>query len=187
MIAPSGGFGAAGSSGGSGVSVFMFQRTRHASCGLKSIALCALGRRALTARDLPQRRDVVEDPDAAPVRADDQVVVLDDEIAHRRRRHVQPQRLPVVAIVERHVDLRLGSGEEQPLALRILAHDADRRAAGNAVDDLLPRLAAVVRAVDVRVHVVEPQRVHRRIRRERIEAAGIDREHLHERRSAAAA
>jgi hypothetical protein len=31
MIAPSGGFGAVGSSGGSGVSVFMFHRTRQAS------------------------------------------------------------------------------------------------------------------------------------------------------------
>jgi hypothetical protein len=35
------------------------------------------------AADLPQRRDVVEDPDAAAVRADDEVVVLDDEVAHR--------------------------------------------------------------------------------------------------------
>ncbi len=38
MMAPSGGFGAAGSSGGSGVSVFMFHRTRHAVCGANRIA-----------------------------------------------------------------------------------------------------------------------------------------------------
>ena len=42
MIAPSGGFGAVGSSGGSGVSVFMFQRTRSAGCGLNRIT-SALG------------------------------------------------------------------------------------------------------------------------------------------------
>ena len=185
MMAPSGGLGAVGSSGGSGVSVFMFQRTRYAVCGLKRTASGV--RRRVRLADLPERRDVVENPDAAAVRADDEVVVFDDEIADRGRRHVQPQRLPVVPIVERHVDLRLRAGEEQSLALRILAHHADRRAARDAVDDFLPRLAAVMRAVDVRVHVVEPQRVHCRVGRQRIEAARIDDEHLHERRSAAAA
>ena len=183
MIAPSGGFGAVGSSGGSGVSVFVFQRTRHAVCGLNSTTSCC----AVAGVDLPQRRDVVENPDAAAVRADHEVVVLDHQIADRRRRHVQPQRLPVIAIVERDVDLRFGAGEEQSLALRILAHDADRRAAGNAGDDLLPRLAAVVGAVDVRVHVVEAQRVDRRVGGQRIEAARIDGEHLHEVGHAAAA
>ena len=39
MIAPSGGLGATGSSGGSGVSVFMFQRTRIAVCGLNNTAV----------------------------------------------------------------------------------------------------------------------------------------------------
>ncbi len=199
MIAPSGGFGAVGSSGGSGVSVFMFQRTRYAVCGLKrmtSRSATACPERALLRqaqdqrskgappvgelRDLPQRRDVVENPDAAPVRADDEVVVFDDEIADRGRGHVQSQRLPVVAVVERHVDLRFGSGEEQALPLRILADDADGRAARNAGDDLLPRLAAVVGPVDVRVHVVDPQRVDSRVRRQRIETSRIDDEHLHE-------
>jgi len=40
--------------------------------------------------------------------------------------------------------------------------------------------AAVVGAVDVRVHVVEPERVDRRVGRQRIEPAGIDGEHFHE-------
>ena len=43
----------------------------------------------------------------APVRADGDVVVLDHEIANRRRRHVEPQRLPMVAVVERDPHLRL--------------------------------------------------------------------------------
>ena len=104
------------------------------------------------------------------------------EIADRGRRHVQPQRLPVIAVVERHVDLRLRAGEQQTFALGILAHHADRRAARDAIDDLRPRLAAIMRAVDVRVHVVEAQRVDRRVRGQRVEPAGIDDEHLHERR-----
>ena len=41
MIAPSGGFSPPGSSGGSGVSVFMFHRTRVAVCGLKRTASAA--------------------------------------------------------------------------------------------------------------------------------------------------
>ena len=65
-------------------------------------------------------------------------------------------------------------GEEQPAALRIFAHDVDRRAVGNAVRDLRPRLAAVVRAVDVRPEVVEPNRVDRGVRGLRVEAPGVD-------------
>ena len=58
----------------------------------------------------------------------------------------------------------LRPGEEQTSPLRILAHDVDDRAAGDAVGDLRPRLAAVVRAIDVRPEVVEPHRVHRGVR-----------------------
>ena len=127
MIAPSGGFWPDGSSGGIGVSVYLLQRKRYADRRLEQRR-----RRdaAVDARDLPQRRDVVEDPERAAVRADRDVVVLDDEISNRRRRHVEPERRPVVAVVERDPDLRLGPGEQQPFPLRIFAHDVDRRAVG---------------------------------------------------------
>ena len=65
MIAPSGGFFNDCSSMDIGVSVFVFQRTRHAGAGLNSTASAA----AVIALDLPQRRDVVEHPESAPVRA----------------------------------------------------------------------------------------------------------------------
>jgi hypothetical protein len=65
----------------------------------------------------------------------------------------------VIAVVERDVDLRLRAGEQQTLAFRILAHHADRRAAGNAGDDSFHVLPPSCVRIDVRVHVVEPQRV----------------------------
>ena len=55
-----------------------------------------------------------------------EIVVFDHQIADRGRGHVQPQRLPVVAIVERHVDVAFSAGKEQSLASRILAHDVHR-------------------------------------------------------------
>ena len=135
MIAPSGGFCPVGSSFGHGMSELVFQRTRHAVVGLKSIVV-----RRLTV-NLPQRRDVVEDPEPAPVRRRDEIVVLDDDVPHGRRRHVQPQRLPVSAVVERDIDRALGGGEQQALLLRILTNGVDGLAVGNPGDDLRPRLA----------------------------------------------
>ena len=38
------------------------------------------------------------------MRADDDVVIVDDQIPNRCRRHVESQRLPVVAVVEGDVD-----------------------------------------------------------------------------------
>ena len=51
--------------------------------------------------DLTKRCDVVENPDAACVCADNQIVVLDDQVTHRRPGHVEAKRLPVIAIVKR--------------------------------------------------------------------------------------
>jgi hypothetical protein len=47
--------------------------------------------------------------------------------------NVQPQRLPVLAVVERATDRPLRAGEEQPLPPGILADRVDRRAVGDAV------------------------------------------------------
>ena len=112
------------------------------------------------------------------MRAGDEVVVFDLEIADRRGGHVQAQRLPVVAVVERHVDVRFGAREEQPLLLDVFPDGAERRAGGDAVHDLRPRRAAVVRAEEMRVLVVDAQRVDRRVGRERIEAPGLHHEDL---------
>ena len=55
-------------------------------------------------RDLPEHRVLIEDPDAAAVGADNEIVVVNRDIAERRRRQVEPQRLPVIAVVERDID-----------------------------------------------------------------------------------
>ena len=65
----------------------------------------------------------------------------------------------MIAIVEGNINGALGSGEQHPLADRIFAHGVDHFVVGNAVDDLLPGLAAIVRAIDVRAQIVEPEAV----------------------------
>jgi len=75
-------------------------------------------------RNLPQRRQVVQNPERAPVRRRDQVVVFHFQIVHRHGRQVLLQRFPVRAVVERHQHSRLRPRVEQPFAFRVLAHHA---------------------------------------------------------------
>ncbi len=81
--------------------------------------------------------------------------------------------LPVVAIVEGDPDLRVGGGVEQALLARVFADGVGDRAGGDAVVDLGPGLAAVVRAPEVRVHVVEAQGIGGGIGGLGVEVAGI--------------
>src|SRR5207245_6727405 len=53
---------------------------------------------------LPDRGDIVEDVEATPVRGDGDVVRLNRDVGDLRIRQVQRERLPFVAIVERHVE-----------------------------------------------------------------------------------
>jgi len=59
----------------------------------------------------------------------------------------------MIAVIERHVNCRLGAGKEQSLLFGILANDVQLTAGAlfgrQAVDDTCPCLAAVVRAIDV--------------------------------------
>ena len=81
------------------------------------MAIAGLKKKASEARaivrDLAKRRDVVENPEGAAVRADDDIVAVDYEIAHGSGGQVELQRLPGVAIVERDIDGAFGAGEEQ--------------------------------------------------------------------------
>ena len=182
MIAPSGGFWPAGSSGGSGVSVFVFQRTRQACLRREQVRR----RRLASGLQLPQRRDVVEDPERPAVRADHEVVVLDDEVADRGRRHVQPQRLPALAVVEaRRRRPRSVPAKSRPAPHRVLAHGVDEPPSGRPRDDLRPGLAAVARAVDVRPQVVEAEGVDRRVGGAGVEVRGVEQRDLAPRRRAA--
>jgi hypothetical protein len=92
--------------------------------------------------------------EAAPMRGDDQVVVVDDQVAYRTGGHVEAQRLPVLAIVETDVGFaqcrrksRLGLGSSTSTTSLPARHR-------ESVDDFSPRLAAIVGAEDVGAHVV---------------------------------
>jgi hypothetical protein len=106
---------------------------------------------------LPQHRIVVEHEDPAAVRADDEVIALERDVAERRRRQVEHERLPRVAVVERHVHRAFRAEEQQAGALRVFAQDARVAAVGlacsEAVGDERPRLPVVARAIDVRIVV----------------------------------
>ena len=127
MIPPGSGFSPAGSSGGHGVGSFVPNRTRTAVAGLNRYAIAGSLRRPRLGR-LTERRHVVENPEAAAVRAGDEIgaqtgaVVLHLNVAHRNRRHVELERLPVIAVVERHPHLQLGRGVQQTLLARIFAN-----------------------------------------------------------------
>ena len=113
---------------------------------------------------LAHRAEVVEDPEGAPLGRNHQVVALDLQVGDRRDRQVELERLPVGAVVERDVEAELGAGVEQPLARRVLAHDAHEVVGRNAVlavGQQIPVGAVVVGAEDVRPEVVEPVVVHR--------------------------
>jgi hypothetical protein len=60
----------------------------------------------------------------------------------------------MIALVKRNVRRILSSGEKQTLALRVFANHAREVAAGNADDDLLPGLAEIMCAVNVRIVVI---------------------------------
>src|SRR5439155_3001530 len=70
---------------------------------------------------LAQRRDVVQDPAAATVSADDEIAVVHDQVTHRRGRQVEAQRLPVAAVVERDVRATLGPRIQQPTPRGVLS------------------------------------------------------------------
>ena len=68
------------------------------------------------------------------------------------------------------------------MALRIFLHRVDVSAFGNAGDDVLPGLAAIVRAIDVRLVVGEAMAIDRGVGGLRIEMAGFDLRNLAPRR-----
>src|SRR6266581_786509 len=100
--------------------------------------------------------------------ADDNVVLVDDQIADRGRGQIQSQRLPVVAVIERKINRALGAREEQAFAFGIFAHRIDWLVIRNSVYDLLPRFATVVRTINIWVQVVEPEEIGRASCRERV-------------------
>ncbi len=86
-----------------------------------------VGRRHL-GRPADQRGQIVEDPEAAAMRADDQVVVarVDHQIVVERGRQVGAEPRPVAAGVGRDEQRLLGPQKEQVRVAAVFAHDVDR-------------------------------------------------------------
>src|SRR6266481_3465783 len=98
------------------------------------------------------------------MRTDDNVVIMDHEIANGSRRHVEPEWLPLAAIVEGEVDGTFGPGEQQPAPDRIFADRVHNFIRRNSIDDLRPAFSAIVRPIDVRMQIVELESVDRCVR-----------------------
>ena len=116
-------------------------------CGLEQIRVRSCNFRA----SLTQRREVVENPERASVSGGDEVVAMHSEIANVRRREIQLQGLPVVAIVEGNVECVFGSGVEQAFAHGIFADDARDPIGLQTCGDFLPGFSGIARAENVRL------------------------------------
>ena len=75
----------------------------------------------------------------AAVRGDDQIVVVNPQIAHGSVRQIQLQRLPVVAVVERNPDARFPCRRTAGLCARDLRAPCRRADIGQAGGDQLSR------------------------------------------------
>src|SRR5262249_28412393 len=73
---------------------------------------------------LLERGDVVHDVEAAAMRGDDQITILECEIVNGDDRQVAAERLPVSAVVLRIPHAALGARDQQPALRRILTNDA---------------------------------------------------------------
>ena len=143
----------------------------------------------IVARDgvaqLSEGADVVNHPEPAAVRRNYQIVAVDLEVAHRRHRQVELERLPVVSIIERDVHSTLGAGDQKPAAPWILLHRVHVHAGRQTLCDLLPGLAYVARAIDVRLEILELVTVDTRVSRVRIEVRSLHHRHSAPRRDRA--
>src|SRR5262245_39165575 len=99
---------------------------------------------------------------------------MNGEVAHRRHRQIELQRLPRVAVLERDERAALRAGEEQSLALRVFFYDVHVYAGGQAVGNLLPGFAEVARAIDVRLEILKLMPVDARVRNVRVEVRRLD-------------
>ncbi len=144
MAAPAGGFRPTGSSRGSGVSRFWFFRRRMAVAGLNRCA----GRTRCNRVELAQRSDVVHHPDRATLRAGDEIVAVQDQVAHPGRRKLPLQRLPMVSVVEGHEHAGFRARIEQSRALQVGPHDADEVIGRKVAHGERPGRTVVLRAED---------------------------------------
>src|SRR5258708_12769229 len=70
-------------------------------------------------------------------------------------RHVEPERLPMISIVERNVNTLFRSGIQQPFAPRVFTNHANEIHVANPADRFLPSLTEVTRPEDMRAKIIE--------------------------------
>ncbi len=129
-------------------------------------------------RPLRDRRRVVENPDAAAVRAEHEILRarMHEDVVVARRRQIRGEARPVGAAVVRHEQRAFGAREEHVRIAREFGQTSDRRVVGRqARRHGLPRLAEVGRAEDVRREVAVAVRVERDVRRAARRRRGDDR------------
>src|SRR5207302_6887325 len=103
---------------------------------------------------LPQRRDVIHDPNAAAMRGDDQIGLtrMHHNIAHGDVGELATFVLgPLLATIERNPQTKLGAGKEQVWRYRVFFYDV--RVAADALSltkHRRPGLAIVGGLVDIR-------------------------------------
>src|SRR5229473_5394 len=124
--------------------------------------------------DLAQRRNVIQNPKGAAVRGDRQIVVMHDEVADRSSGHIELQRLPGIAVIERDVHAHFRASVEQAFAYRIFADAIEEAAFGNAGGGALPGFAEVTRTVEIRLRVFEAVTVDRGVRDGSVEMRRFD-------------
>ena len=112
------------------------------------------------------------------MRGDREIVIFDNKIPDRGSRHVQAERFPGIAIVKRDVDGAFCPGEEQTFPLCIFSNHIDVFVIWNSMHDFRPRFAGIVRAVNVRTQIIEPECVYRSVSGIGIEVTGIDDRYL---------
>ena len=124
-----------------------------------------------------ERREVVEDPDAAAVRAENEILRLrmHEDVVVPRRRQIRGEPRPVRAAVVGDEQRSLGAREQHVRCTREFGEPANRGIIGRQPrDDRRPRLPEVVGLVNVRFQIVEFVPVHRNVSRCRIERGCVD-------------
>src|SRR5438046_10617230 len=112
------------------------------------------------------------------MRRHDEIVVLNNKIAHRTRWQIQSQRFPTRAVIERDINAFFRPGEQETFPLRIFANRVDDLTGRYSVRDLRPRFAAVVRRKNVWPQIVYSYRVDCRVSGVGIEISSFDQRDL---------
>src|SRR2546425_11027728 len=92
-------------------------------------------------------------------------------------RHVEPERLPMISIVERNVNALFCSGKQQPFAPRVFTNHANEIHVANTANRFLAGLTEVARSEDMRAQIIEIVSIDGRISGARVEMRSFQNAH----------